>query len=69
MNHQPNNFTEKNVHISTIVGGDTVIHNGELKTVCFKDIKHGGFMGSSLFGDSYTLGRTPVRKVTFILLN
>lgn len=53
------------VHISTIKGGDTVMHNGEMKTVSFNNIKKDSFMGSSIFGDSYKLGRTPVKKIIF----
>ena len=50
-------------HISLISAGDTVEHNGELKTVCGNNIKR-GFMGITLFGDSYRLGSLPVIKVT-----
>jgi hypothetical protein len=55
----------KEVHISTIKGGDTVMHNGEIKTVSFNNIKNDSFMGSSIFGDSYKLGRTKVKKIMF----
>ena len=47
-------------HISPIRAGDTVEVNGHLKTVCPKDIQK-GFMGSTLWGDSYRLGMLPVR--------
>lgn len=50
------------VHIDTIRAGDTVEINGILKTVCPGDIKS-GFMGTTLFGDSYRLGAVPVIKV------
>lgn len=49
------------VHISTIKPGDTVEHAGHLKTVCAADLKQSGFMGLTLFGDSYRLGTLPVR--------
>ena len=53
-------------HISNIQPGDTVEHNGKLMTVCAKDIKRGGFMGTTLFGDSYRLGYLLVKKVNII---
>lgn len=56
-------FTRKPVHIDTIRAGDTVEHNGVLKTVCPGDLKS-GFMGTTLFGDSYRLGTLPVMKAT-----
>ena len=57
--------TTKEVHISTIKWWDTVIHDGHMRTVGKKDIKHGGFMGSSLFGDSYKMGSILVKKIIF----
>ena len=60
------NYITKDVHISTIRGCDTVIHNGEMKTVCFNNIKKCSFMGTSLFGDSYMGGRKLVSKVIFV---
>ena len=60
------NYITKDVHISTIQGCDTVIHNGEMKTVCFNNIKQGGFFGTSLFGDSYNMGTKLVTKVIFV---
>jgi hypothetical protein len=60
------NYTTKEVHISTIRGGDTVNHNGEMKTVSFNNIKHSSFMGYSIFGDSYRMGTKLVKKITFI---
>lgn len=53
-------YTKQNVHIGTIRSGDTIEHNGILKTVCAKDIKNAPFMGTTIFGDSYRLGNTPV---------
>lgn len=50
------------VHISTIQPGDTVLHYGEVKTVGIKNRKR-GFMGVTLFGDSYRLGTQLVKKV------
>ena len=57
------NFNIKEVHISEIRPGDTVEHNGAICTVCRNNIKTGGFMGRTLFGDSYRLGIDPVRKL------
>lgn len=60
-------YTIEKTHITTIKPGDTVKHNGELKTVCNSDMARGfmGFMGLTMFGDSYNLGTLPVLKVTF----
>lgn len=57
-------MTVEKVHISRISPGDTVIHNGEVKTVCRNNIKIGGFMGTSLWGDSYHSGYKLVERVT-----
>jgi hypothetical protein len=54
-------YHTQNVHISTIKAGDTVEIAGALKTVCRHNIKKGGFLGVTLFGDSYQAGRQPVR--------
>lgn len=59
------NYTIEEVHISTIQGGDTVEHNGEMKTVSFNNIKRDSFMGTSIFGDSYMIGRKLVKKIIF----
>ena len=58
------NTTIDRVHIRDIRPGDTVLHNGQLQTVCRSNIKR-GFMGITLFGDSYRLGLTPVQRVEF----
>ncbi|WP_436658700.1 hypothetical protein [Acinetobacter sp. P1(2025)] len=54
----------KEVHISTIAVGDTVMHKGQMLTVCRKDISK-SFCGHSIFGDSYRSGRIPVKRVLF----
>jgi len=51
----------KEVHISTIKNGDTILHNDCIHTVCNSNIKS-GFLGVTLFGDSYMMGRTLVKK-------
>lgn len=50
----------KKIHISKVNAGQTVLHNGEVRTVCNSDIRHCKFMGITLFGDSYNLGYKPV---------
>lgn len=54
-------YTIELVHISEIKPGNTVEINGMLKTVCKNNITV-GFMGRTLFGDSYRLGTKPVRR-------
>lgn len=56
-------YTTHTTHISNIRPGDTVVINDQLRTVCASDIKRDGFMGATLFGDSYALGTRPVSKV------
>lgn len=54
---------KENVHIDSIRAGDCVEHDGRFMTVCRNDLKR-GFMGITLFGDSYRLGTVPVVKAT-----
>lgn len=51
------------VHISTIKIGDTILHNGEAKTVSKCNFGWSSFMGLTLFGDCYHLGYKPVKKI------
>lgn len=51
------------VHISTIKIGDTILHNGEVKTVCRRTFGWSSFMGLTLFGDCYHLGYKLVKKI------
>lgn len=53
------------VHIDLVKVGDTVIQNGEMKTVGRNFLKRGGFMGTTLWGDSYRSGRDLVKVVSF----
>lgn len=63
---EPYNYKVENVHISTVMPGDTVLcADGNLRTVCRKDIRRDPFMSRTLFGDSYRLGTIPIKKVTF----
>ena len=51
-------------HIDLIRPGDTVLIDGHLKTVCPNGLKR-GFVGTTLWSDSYKLGTVPVQRVTF----
>lgn len=51
------------VHISLIRASDTVFHEGKVRTVCKGNLKNDSFMGPTLFGDSYNLGRKPVYRL------
>ena len=51
------------VHISNISAGDTIEHEGHLRTISGNNIKRDSFMGTSLFGDSYHSGHKSVNKV------
>jgi hypothetical protein len=57
-------MNKKKVDIRSIKPGDTVIHNGEVKTVCPKDIKYNNG-DITLFGDSYKCGYVSVTLVTY----
>lgn len=53
------------VHISRIKIGDTIIHDGFVKTVCKRVLKYSSFMGSTLYGDSYQLGHKLVKRINY----
>ena len=55
----------ENVHISLIKVGDAILHDGKVRTVCKDNIQEGGFMGRSIFGDSYSIGYRLVQRVVF----
>lgn len=60
------NLSQRNIvdtHIDNIRSGDTVLHEDKIMTVCADDIHIGGFMGTTLFGDSYKSGYQPVKKI------
>lgn len=59
------NYVIVETHISEIRAGDTVMHHGEIKTVGNNNMRR-GFMGRTLFGDSYQLGTEPVKKLRII---
>lgn len=63
------NYSISEVHISTIKVADTILcTDGAIRTVCKADINR-GFLGITLFGDSYKMGNAPVKKVEFIKVN
>lgn len=53
------NYRIQPTHISQIRPGDVVEVGGVLKTVGKSDLRK-GFMGTTLWGDSYRLGALPV---------
>ena len=55
------NYVVTPTHIDLIRPGDTVEVDGRLKTVSRNVIKN-GFMGKTLWGDSYRLGTLLVRR-------
>jgi len=55
-------YDTKKVHIKDIRAGDTILHDGALKTVCSSNIKK-SFVGVTIFGDSYHAGHKHVIKV------
>jgi hypothetical protein len=58
-------FTEKKVHISRVRPGDVVVcSDGHDRTIGAKDIKRGGFLGTTLWGDSYRSGTRLVSVLT-----
>lgn len=57
------NYSIKPTHIADIVPGDTIHHEGNLRTVCKANVKKGGLFGTTLFGDSYQSGYKLVNKV------
>jgi len=54
------------VHLSTIMHGDTIIcSDGKERTVSKEFIKRCQFLGTTLYGDSYRLGTIPVKKIIY----
>jgi len=52
------------VHINFIHPGHVIVcRDGTIRTVTPEYIKEDGFMGKSIFGDSYNLGTVRVQKV------
>ena len=59
-----NNYETEEIHIDRLRVGDTIIHNGEVMTVSGNYLKRNGFMGTTVFGDSYNSGRKLVTRIT-----
>ena len=59
-------FTIENTHKDNIRVGDTILLDGELKTVCRNNIRKGGFCGTTIRGESFKLGLEPVKRVHFV---
>ena len=58
------NYEIKQVHISEIKEGDTILHtDGNIRTVSKNNIKNSIGIGITLFGDSYCLGMLPVKRL------
>lgn len=57
-------MTTKKIHISAVEIGHTIVHEGVMKTITKTNIKT-GVNGTTLFGDSYWLGRKLVDIVLF----
>lgn len=53
------------VSIKDITVGDTVIYQGDMRTVGKNDIKRDSLFGVLLFGDSHNLARNLIERVTF----
>lgn len=53
------------ISINDINVGDTVIHNGNLKTVSNQSITTSLFYGRALWGDNYRLQTKLIKKVLF----
>jgi len=51
------------VHISEIKAGDTVILNGQIKTVNEPNIGRCSLLGTTLWGDSYHSGSILIERV------
>ena len=59
-------FIIEPVHKDEIVQGDTILLDGKLTTVCGKNIRKGGFCGTTIHGESFKLGLEPVKRVHFV---
>lgn len=57
------NLKIREVHISTICAGDTILHDHSVRTVTNSNIKRSDFMGITIFGDSYKLGTVLVKII------
>lgn len=51
------------LHKEKIILGDTILQNGELKTISNTSFSYSKFMGLTINGDSYKLGQELVSRV------
>lgn len=58
-------YTIKLTHVNEIRVGDTIEIKGMPTTVSGTDLHRGGFMGTTIFGDSYELGTRLVKRCVF----
>lgn len=59
-------FDVVEVHKSLVGVGDIVVcEDGKERTVCAKDIDRDDLFGITIFGDSYVLGRKPVKILKY----
>lgn len=49
------------IPLNCIKAGDTVLHDGKIKTVSPSAIKYDAFMGVSIWGDSYHIKRKIIK--------
>ena len=59
-------FIIEPVHKDDIVQGDVILLYGEITIVCGNNIRKGGFCGTTIHGNSFKLGREPVKRVHFV---
>ena len=53
----------EHVHIDEIEIGDTVFHEGQVKTISSYNLKKDKFMGPTIDGDSYNIGHKQVIRL------
>ena len=53
------------VHISMVSIGDTIEHNGKEITIGRENLDRTEFMGWTINGDSYVLGRKLVKRIIY----
>jgi hypothetical protein len=66
VNYNGKDYNTEKIHIDLLRVGDTIVHNGEIKTISGNNLKRNTFMGTTVFGDSYHSGN---KKVTRVLLD
>ena len=51
------------IHIVLLQAGNTILHDGKVRTVCSKDLTHIEGMGPAVFGNTYRLGTKLVKRL------